>query len=510
MIFFTELLVNVIIFLRIDGKYAMTKSFKFLISCSIAMSLAMPAIAAKLPKPIVDYINNFDDVNIRFDGFVQLNNGSEYLPVFPIAYKETDTPAKVVKTIPKKISENLMPDLILFDNNFAFLRIIKKKGEKPTLIESNDIPIEVKMGLLPQDLIVPENLVIPEELQVILGDLKIPIKDWDKNFEYKNQYDQIVNFDQSKQVKKMLAKTTSKIKEFKNNVFYTTSNKSNFLQIIQPESNTPLKLVKLPSTPSDIKLITQGRYILASCMSKNEVAVIDTFTNKYVKQIKTGKYPSNIIIDNDERYGYVLNKLSSSISVIDLLNMKKLKDINVKGYPANLTIDEDNECLFYNDSSTGNVYRIYITTEDNYCEKITNDYNISCMKAKDNKLYITSRTKDTLQVYDLFKDKVIDTLKVDKKPVDIKCFDKKVYVLSAQSRIISVFDAEKTLPLSKIILKDKGFPNKIKLIPDSKKALITDIGSYEMELIDLAEDKVLTTLPVNRNINSLLIAEPVR
>ena len=51
------------------------------------------SIATELPKPVLEYIKkNYAKANIRFDGLIELKDGTVYIPVIPISYegKEKD------------------------------------------------------------------------------------------------------------------------------------------------------------------------------------------------------------------------------------------------------------------------------------------------------------------------------------------------------------------------------------------------------------------------------------
>ena len=147
-------------------------SLFFIILCGFAS-----CFCSDIPKPIADFLKaKYPKINIRFDGFVEIPDGTQYLPVFPLDLLDVPNPTYIVMTIPAKIDITAKPDLILFADNFAFFKIIREPGEPPTLLSSNKIPLVVKMGILPQDLIVPKGLELPPELRVLLGDFKIPIK----------------------------------------------------------------------------------------------------------------------------------------------------------------------------------------------------------------------------------------------------------------------------------------------------------------------------------------------
>ena len=99
---------------------------KKLLALALVYLLSMGAsFATKLPEPIEKYIKKeIPNTRVRFDGLITTPNGTNYIPVFPA--ETSRTPTSVVKeTYPagKKFSQ--YPDVILFENNFALLKLIK-------------------------------------------------------------------------------------------------------------------------------------------------------------------------------------------------------------------------------------------------------------------------------------------------------------------------------------------------------------------------------------------------
>ena len=88
---------------------------------------SLSAFATKLPDKIVGTIKKeLPKSSIRFDGLISMPDGTIYLPVLPSNPKRNDE-GKVVSTYPsgKKLSQ--LPDVVLFDSNFALLKVIKEK-----------------------------------------------------------------------------------------------------------------------------------------------------------------------------------------------------------------------------------------------------------------------------------------------------------------------------------------------------------------------------------------------
>lgn len=145
----------------------------FFIVFSLFLVSGLSSVATTLPQKEQEYIKKeLPNASIRFDGLVSLSDGTLYLPVLP-SNPNKNAKGKIVLTVPSGKRLSQLPDVVLFDTNFALLKVIKTKDGKSTVAQPKDIPLVVKTGLFPQDMLVPPGLYIPEELKIIMGDLKI-------------------------------------------------------------------------------------------------------------------------------------------------------------------------------------------------------------------------------------------------------------------------------------------------------------------------------------------------
>ena len=154
-------------------KIRLTVFTNFLLILSVWFLTSMTSYATKLPPYILETLKQeLPTAKVRFDGLISLPNGVTYIPVLPSEVKKNPS-GKIVSTYPagKKLSQ--YPEVVLFDSNFALLKVIKNKNGRPTVTNSKNIPFVLKTGIFPQDMLVPPGLVIPEDMQVMMGDLKI-------------------------------------------------------------------------------------------------------------------------------------------------------------------------------------------------------------------------------------------------------------------------------------------------------------------------------------------------
>ena len=466
-----------------------------------------PVKATQLPQPIVEYLKSkYPNVEIRFDGLIELPDHTIYLPVTPLTYGKVENPAAVIKTIPANTDFAKKPDMILFANNLALLKVVRVNNQL-TVNYSPEIPLSVKLGLLPQDLIVPHGLILPMELKVILGNLKIAIKP-------KKDEDDLVFYGEpvSKNTTKVNIITRKKGSKglpeldcIKNKVLYASSFKDNKINMIDSLTGRVYQTMKIPSVPSN--MILTGRYLLVPSMSLNKIFVIDTFTNIFLKDIEVGKLPTSILLPENSQKAYVANKLSSSIAEIDLENMLLTKEINAVGSPDNLISIEDSENIFYNDSNSGKIYRL--NPDSGISTIVTQANNVSKIAQSGKYLFILSRSNNELIVYDFKNNAEITKIKVGEKPVDIQILDKRkeIYVLAGGSDEINIIDMQDFKIKKSIALNSGGFPGKITVIERENKALITNQDAYQIIIYDMNKEKILGNIPIDKTISFLQISK---
>ena len=353
------------------------------------------ALASTIPDAELKILKeSFPKLNVRFDGVVELKDGTSYIPVYPIGETKVDK-VQVKQTIPANKTFKDKPDFIMFNTNFALFKLIKNK-DKSTIINNKAIPYEVKMGILPQDLLVPAGFQIPEDYRIIIGDLLIPIIPTN---EYKD-----VPVSQIKQ-----ADSTPKFKllelsaqQLANKYFYATSFNSTALSILNADTGRAFKQIDFLSIPSDIKLTNNGRYLLVSTIRNGKVFVVDTVKTNALKEIKAGEKPFFIAISDLENKAYVANRGDNTISVIDIPSMQLREPIKVTGNPCYIDFSTDGQKMYYLDAVTGTVY---------YLEKVENYYkpysanplfranNISKIQVTDDKIYTLDRGENKLIAY---------------------------------------------------------------------------------------------------------------
>lgn len=354
------------------------------------------AFASKLPENEIKALSKtFTDMKVRFDGLIELSDGTQYVPVFPIQSVKQN-PTKVVMTLPKDKPLKQKPDFFMFNTNLAFFKIIKKEDGKTTFAYSDEIPMDIKMGLLPQDLLVPTGFEMPGELRIIVGDLVMPVLP-PKEFKEVNL---VTNKEVTNSPRTQLVEQAAQ--QVANKYFYTTSFNLNTVNVLNADNGQAFKQIQFSSIPSDIKLSNEGKYLLVSTIKNGNVFVVDALKAQVLKELKVGSKPSFITVSDSENLAYVANRGAKAISVIDLISMETKEDIPVKGNPTYIEVVDDGLTLYYLDAINGIVYSL--TKQDNELEPFTikplfRTNNVSKIQYANKKIYTLDRGKNELDIF---------------------------------------------------------------------------------------------------------------
>ena len=184
----------------------------------------MPLFVVCIPDNFQQYISkDFPKTDFRFDGVIILPDNTVYLPLLP-AKIITPEDISIKQTYPANQKMSDKPNVVIFNNDFALLKVVTDKNGNKTIYSKANPPIEIRTGLFPQDMLVPKGLVIPENLKSIIGDLQI-------------QIDNNVKIENSKPVVTALSgstlRTLVQIPALKNKNFYVSSPYSKNIQVLE-------------------------------------------------------------------------------------------------------------------------------------------------------------------------------------------------------------------------------------------------------------------------------------
>lgn len=465
---------------------------------SLALTLPQYAMAAKVPDKIQNYVGNvFPKTNFRFDGVIILPDNTIYLPLFPAAFDETET-LEVKSTIPAGKTINQKPDVIIFNNDFVLLRVIDEKDGTRTLAKLSNIPSEIRTGLLPQDMLIPKGLVIPENMKAIIGNLDITLAQED---------DLRVAIRKTSNNNSQL-KTLSTVPQLKNKTLYIATCYNKNIQVVNQENKTPDYALAQKYIPITIKGY-DGKFILVSSYDKRTIDVISLADEQVIKRIEFSSQPDEILIDKPNKVAYVSSPLNSSIFIVNLETMTLNKQIKINGMCEKLTLSDDGSKLFYFDKNTHEIWAIEL--DNRYLLKDLGKFpNVSKIAYANNKVYITSRTKNRLAIIDYDTIGLIAEIEIAEKPIDLMTYKENLFVLGASENVVQVLDINTDAITDTIFLNTNGFSTKISRIDETNLALVTDTKANMYSVLNLDTKQVIKTNPLETPVSSIVVIDKVK
>ena len=479
---------------------------KLILTLLIMLISATNVFAAKVPDNVKALIKkDFATADFRFDGLVTLPDGTFYLPLYPALVKKPEK-LELKSTVPGEKTLADKPDIVIFNNDFALLKVlIDQKGRK-TVLYMKEPPLEVKTGLLPQDMLVPTGLVIPDNIKGIIGNLQIPTA---SDAGLKVQAEPFLEHKTTKTTFSALKNLVAKVPQLQNKTLYIATCYAKDIQVVQGEASAPDYALEQKSIPINMKETPDGKFLLVTNYGKTFVNVISLADERIIKQFDLTVQGGEIVVDIRNNKAYVSSPDDSSIFIIDLATMTLKQKIKVKGMCERLYLADDGTKLFYADKKTNNVWAIELNNGF-IIKNIGSFPNISKIVFTQEKIYLTSRTKNRLAIIDYATLSLIKEVDVEAKPIDMLVYKTNLYVLSAQNNIVQVLDTINDEISSTIYLNTKGFSTKIYRVKNTDIALVTDTKMDKYSVLDLDKKQVIKTNVLEIPVTEIVVVPTVK
>lgn len=466
----------------------------FLITC-------MASYAAKIPDEVVNYINKtVPGTDIRFDGVIILPDNTVYLPLYPSLFSDITT-LKIKQTVPEGKNLSQKPDVIIFNNDFVMLKVLSDGEGHKTVRHMMTPPLQVRTGLLPQDMLVPSGLIIPENLKGIIGNLKIDTKNEDIiKLTAKESYEEFLDTSKSVPAQTLIPQLSGKT------VFLTTNYSKN-IQVMEPAKSLPEYSLAQKSIPVDVEPVDNGKFLLVTSYERPFLDIVSVADSRFIKQINLGSFLSEIVLDTKNSKAYVTSPTASTIFVIDLKTMSLIQKIKVNGYCEKLVLAGDK--IFYSDKLKNDIWAIE-TANDYKLINIGKFPNVSGIAFANNKVYLSSRTKSRIAVVNYNTLGLESEFTTVNKPVAMELVGKTIYVLGSQNNELQMIDAGSGKISGTLQLGTGGFSSKIRKIQNSDLAVIADVKNEMYTIVDLAKGKVIKSYTVSVPLNDVIITDKVK
>lgn len=474
---------------------------KFLLLLGILLISCTSAFAAKIPADVQTYIKDkIPQADIRFDGVIIFPSNTIYLPLYPSLFSDI-TSLKIKETYPANQDLKQEPDIVIFNNDFVLMKVLSDGEGHRTVLHQTNPPLQVRTGLLPQDMLVPSGLIIPENIKGIIGNLKIDTKAEDViKVENKDSFEEFLS-------KSEPVSPQSLINQLKNKVLYVTTNYSKNIQVVEPAKAVPAYSLAQKSIPIDIKAVNHGKFLLVTSYDRPFIDIVSVADSRFIKQVNLTSNPEEILIDEAGKKAYVTSPSASTIFVLDLNSMSLIQKIKINGYCEKLLLSDDK--LFYVDKLKNEIWAIELKKEYEL-KDIGRFPNVSALAFTKNKLYISSRTKSRIAIIDYDTLGLINEFTTVNKPISMLLYGNTLYVLGAQNNVIQRINTDSDTVVGNIELGTEGFSSGFHRIDDTNLAVVTDLKNNQYSIIDLAKGKLLKTYALNVPIKDVVITDKVK
>jgi len=474
---------------------------KILLLLAIFIMSCTTSFAAKIPEEVKSYIEkNIPGTDIRFDGVIILPDNTIYLPLFPSLFSDVKT-LEIKETYPDDRKLSQKPDIVIFNNDFVLLKVISDGDGHRTVLRQAQPPLQVRTGLLPQDMLVPSGLILPENLKGIIGNLKIDTKNEDMIKQTsKESFEEFLSDGEK-------IDNPAVIPVLKNKTLFVTTNYSKNIQVLNPEDISPKYSLAQKSIPIDVEAVDNGKFLLVTSYERPFLDIISVADSRFIKQINLGSFADEILVNESENKAYVTSPTASTIFVIDLKNMSLIQKIRVNGYCENLLLAENK--LFYVDKLKNNIWAIEL--DNGYLLKNIGKFpNVSSIAFIDNQIYLSSRTKSRIAVIDYSTLGLVAEFTTVNKPIAMLKHKNYLYILGAQNNIIQQIESKTGKIVNTIHLSSEGFSTGLNKISNTNCAVVTDVKNNKYSIINLDTGILLKTYSLNVPIKSVIIADKVK
>jgi len=458
-------------------------------------------LASKLPNDVWEYIKkSLPNAKQRFDSVVTISDDVMYIPLYPPSDK-TVSSIQVEYTYPENKKINQLPEVVLLNNGYSFLKVFKDEQGNYTLTKKDDLPIKVRLGLMPQDMLTPVGLKMPESLSLTLGDLLIPSKE-ETSLALKDNDKTKTQYTQSVQKNEFVAAN-----ELKNKKIFINPKNSKFLEVYDSANQTSLYELKLSSMPQKIIASENNNVALVIYWAGKNVEIIDLKDENVIATIPLEEKPTDAAYNRKDNLVYITSQKGSAIYIVSLNSMSLTKVVKLDQKPSKIAYNGFDDTIAFYDEFQSKIYNVTKNVEEFIVQPMGVVKNVSAIETDVANIYALSRTDNQMTVFDKTQGKLIATVDVDNKPTDVLRYKTKLYILCSKEGYLDVYDTVSGKIVSREQIAKDGFYSKITKIPNEENLMITGVNSGNYAIYSLEKMKPVKFQNSYINVNNVVIMD---
>jgi len=452
------------------------------------------AHASKLPNDVWNFIkSNLPQAQQRFDSVITLSDDVMYIPLYPPSNTMVDSLA-IEYTYPEKTTFKNLPEVILLNNGYSLLKVTKDANGNYNLTKKDDLPLKVRLGLMPQDMLTPAGLIMPESLKLTLGDLLIPSKE-EGSLALNSQEKEKIKSPYNPVIKRN--EFISAV-EFSDKKIFINPRNSKFLEIYDSTSKAPLYELKLASMPLKILSTPDNKMAIVIYWSGKKAEIIDLKDERTISTIALDGIATDVTLDEKNNLAYISSSQASAIYVVDMNSTQLKQVIKLSQKPSKLSYNSLDDSISFYDEFASKVFNITKNGSEFIVQPMGVVHNVSKIVSDIANIYAISRTDSQMTIFDKALAKQLETIDLDKRPTDAVIFGTKIFILCSKEGYLNVYDTIEGKIISREQLSKDGFYSNLTFVQtqnkDNKKAnnlLITGINSNNYLLYNLDTMKLV-------------------
>jgi YVTN family beta-propeller protein len=250
------------------------------------------------------------------------------------------------------------------------------------------------------------------------------------------------------------------------------------------------------------------------------LVIVDPASGKVLGRVPTGEGPHELVVSDDGKFAFASNygtgqAPGKTISMVDVAAQKELRRIDVSplSRPHGLafvngkvyfTAEADKKIARY-DPATNNIDWIFETGQNaTHMVYVTKDART---------IFTANIASDSISIIQQGSDGAWTqtVVNVGKGPegLDLSPNGRDLWTAHSRDGAVSVIDVPSRKVVNNINLGTKR-SNRIKLTPDGKYALVSDLDAGEVIVVDAVARKEIKRLPVGRMVEGIVIPDNTR
>ncbi|MET0723286.1 MAG: YVTN family beta-propeller repeat protein [Tardiphaga sp.] len=300
-------------------------------------------------------------------------------------------------------------------------------------------------------------------------------------------------------------------------IAYISNEKSNTVSVIDTDTWTVTKTIKVGQRPRGIAFTRDGKSVLVAVGDDDTIEVIDVAQQQVVGTLPSGPDPELFVQDADGKLLYVANENDNTVTIIDIANRARLGEVQVGVEPEGMAISPDGRTLINTSETTNMAHFIDTTTREIVANVLVDSRpRYAVFKRDSSELWVSAEIGGTVTIIDPAKREAIGKInfaipglrREAIQPVGIGMTKdgKTAFVALGPANRVAVVDAVSRQVTKYLLVGQRVWH--LAFTPDEKYLLTSNGVSNDVSVIDVAAQKVIKTIQVGELPWGIAMAPP--